>query len=152
MTLRPEFALGHSEFNEFLWAPTGAADNGTPLSVLSALTRLGLDPWKEAARLANLPKDVAAAALAAMISRLPRTGAEMPDNVATAGRLVALLQKPDPAASAPGEGHKRLRTNRFVIGLILLALAAILIGKVFHETPPGPDNRPPSFGYIAPGS
>jgi hypothetical protein len=34
----------------------GDEQNGMPLSVVSAFTRLGLDPWEEGARLATLPK------------------------------------------------------------------------------------------------
>lgn len=45
-----------SEFNDFLYAPIGGAGNEMPLSVLSALARLNLDPWKEAAELSDLPK------------------------------------------------------------------------------------------------
>jgi hypothetical protein len=42
-----------------------------PLSVLSALARLNLDPWHEAAELSDLPKDTAAQRLAALIALLP---------------------------------------------------------------------------------
>jgi hypothetical protein len=45
-----------SEFNDFLFAPIGEQENETPLSVLSALARLDVDPWQEASRLAQLPK------------------------------------------------------------------------------------------------
>ena len=56
MALRPEYSLGHSEFNEFLFAFVGEEKSGQQLTVLSALARLGLDPWGEAARLSELPK------------------------------------------------------------------------------------------------
>jgi hypothetical protein len=49
-------ALG-SEFDDFLFAPIGEDGNGMLLSVLSALARLGFDPWEEAAKLAQLPGD-----------------------------------------------------------------------------------------------
>jgi hypothetical protein len=39
------FSLSHAEFNEFLFASVGVETNGIPLTVLSAFTRLGLDPW-----------------------------------------------------------------------------------------------------------
>jgi hypothetical protein len=42
-----------------------------PLSVLSVFTRLGADPWLEAARLSDLPKNFAIATLSGMIARLP---------------------------------------------------------------------------------
>ena len=47
------FSLG-PEFDPFLFAPIGAEPNGMPLSVLSALARIGADPWQEAARLTAL--------------------------------------------------------------------------------------------------
>ena len=74
MTLRPEYSLGRSAYNDFLHAPLGQDGAGTELTVLSALTRLGLDPWAEAARLADLSRPAAAQALAAAIARLPGVG------------------------------------------------------------------------------
>ena len=91
MTLRPEYSLGHSAYNDFLFGSLGKDAAGTEVTMLSALSRLGVDPWQEAARLASLPRDAAAEALAATILRLPdRTGpaAEVPK---IASRLVALL-------------------------------------------------------------
>lgn len=91
MTLRPEYSLGHSAYNDFLFGSLGQDAAGTEVTMLSALSRLGIDPWQEAARLAALPRDAAAEALAATILRLPDgTGrdAEVPK---IAARLVALL-------------------------------------------------------------
>jgi hypothetical protein len=58
------FTLG-SEFDNFLLAPIGDDNNGMLLSVLSALARLDVDPWEEAAVLARLPGDVATRAIRA---------------------------------------------------------------------------------------
>ena len=59
------------QFNEFqrcgLWPDRDAA----PLSVLSALARLDVDPWEAAARLAELPEPSACAQLASMLANLP---------------------------------------------------------------------------------
>ncbi len=44
MTLSARFALLHSDLNDFLFAAVGDEPNGMPLSVISALTRLGVDP------------------------------------------------------------------------------------------------------------
>jgi len=49
-----------TEFNDFLYAPIGAEENKITLSVLSALSRLNVDPWVEAAQLSVLPKGTAA--------------------------------------------------------------------------------------------
>ena len=93
MTLRPEYSLGHSAYNDFLFGSLGPDAAGTEVTVLSALSRLGIDPWQEAAHLAALPREAAAAALADIILRLPdRTGADANAPV-IAARLVALLPK-----------------------------------------------------------
>src|ERR1700693_2122438 len=71
MALAARFSLLHSDLNDFLFASVGEEQNGVTLSVVSGLTRLGLDPWEEAARLTPLPKARAAEALATLIARLP---------------------------------------------------------------------------------
>ena len=45
-----------SAFDDFLFAPIGEERNGMLLSVVSALARLNVDPWQEAANLAQLPR------------------------------------------------------------------------------------------------
>jgi hypothetical protein len=97
MTLRPEFTLGHSEYNAFLFASVGEEAAGVQLTVLTALTRLGLDPWQEAARLSDLPREAAARALAATIATLPAGDWKASESAAIAARLVDCL----PARSAP---------------------------------------------------
>jgi hypothetical protein len=59
------------EFNDFLFEPIGEDKNGMPLSVLSALTRLEVDPWQEAAKLAHLPEETAIQRMASLIVALP---------------------------------------------------------------------------------
>src|SRR5580704_7943722 len=96
MTLPARYSLLHSDLNEFLFASVGDEQSGMQLSVVSGLTRLGIDPWEEAARLAMLPRAVAAAALAPMIGALPVGRTELSDNLAISQRLVTLL---------PARGH-----------------------------------------------
>jgi hypothetical protein len=55
------------------------------------LTRLGLNPWEEAARLTPLPKARAAAALATLIARLPIHRTQALDDLEISRRLVELL-------------------------------------------------------------
>ena len=97
MTLRPEYSLGHSEYNAFLFAAVGEEKVGLPLTVLTALSRLGVDPWQEAARLSNLPRDAAARAFAVTIAKLPEGDWKASDSEAIAARLVNWL----PGRSAP---------------------------------------------------
>jgi hypothetical protein len=58
--LRVAYAPLRPEFDHFLFAPVGEEVDGVPLSVLSALSRLGLDPREEAARLSHLTEEAAA--------------------------------------------------------------------------------------------
>ena len=44
MALRSEYSLGHSEYNAFLFAAVGEEKTGLPLTVQTALIRLGIDP------------------------------------------------------------------------------------------------------------
>src|SRR5260370_11602459 len=71
MTLRPEYSLGHSEYNAFLFAAVGEEKVGLPLTVLTALTRLGFDPGREGARSSDLPRETAARVFAVTIAMLP---------------------------------------------------------------------------------
>jgi hypothetical protein len=132
MTLSARFALLHSDLNDFLFAAVGDEPNGMPLSVISALTRLGVDPWDEAARLAALPKVLAAEALAPMIARLSVGRLPRSDDLAVARRLAGLLPMHEHAAS-PGRKPADSGAKKSLHAIMLLAClslaAAILFGK-----------------------
>jgi hypothetical protein len=85
------------EFDDFLYAPIGMDGDEMPLSVLSALARLDLDPWKEAAELSELPRDSATQRLTALIGRLPGGRWTQEDSRGIARRLIELL----PSGSTP---------------------------------------------------
>ncbi len=98
-----------SEFDNFLFAPIGEQSNGMLLSVLSALARLDLDPWQEAARLARLPGKTATERLASLIAALSETSLPdetwaHPDPQTSAARLVALLPRQAGLIVLPGDG------------------------------------------------
>ncbi len=80
-----------SEFDDFLFAPIGNDMNGMQLSVLSALARLNIDPWLEAATLARLPKAIAAEKLGSLITQLPGGLSACSDPITTGARLIARL-------------------------------------------------------------
>ena len=82
------------ELEDFLFATIGEEANGMQLSVVSALARLGVDPWAEAIRLACMPRLGAARRLAPMIARLPGSAWAPPDSERIAARLVELLPPP----------------------------------------------------------
>lgn len=105
MALRAEFSLVHSEFNEFLFAFVGEEKNGVQLTVLSAFARLGLDPWGEAARLSELPKDAATAALEIIISKFPDGNWAASESQSIASRLVNCLPKRRSLSARPLKGE-----------------------------------------------
>ncbi|MFZ2005863.1 MAG: hypothetical protein WB697_10435 [Stellaceae bacterium] len=82
-----------SEFNDFLFAPIGEERNGMLLSVVSALARLSVDPWQEAANLAELPGATATHRLASLIATLPERPLTDLDPEANAARLIACLPR-----------------------------------------------------------
>jgi hypothetical protein len=85
------FALKNSGLNEFLLAEVGREINGSPLTVLSVLARLGKDPRTEAARLARLPKSAIINDLANSISQMPLCPQALIDARTTATRIIQLL-------------------------------------------------------------
>jgi hypothetical protein len=130
MALPARFSLLHSDLNDFLFAAIGEEQNGMPLNVVSGLTRLGLDPWEEAARLAALPKTVAAETLAPMIARLLFDRLQPSDNLAISRQLVELLPEPQRGAS-PGRHQADAESGKYLQGMILLACLALGAAVLF---------------------
>jgi hypothetical protein len=85
------FALKNSDLNAFLFADVGTELNGSALTILSVLARLGQDPWAAAARWANMPKAAAIQGLAQSIGKMPLTPQALAETFATASALVQLL-------------------------------------------------------------
>jgi len=97
-----------TDFDAFLFAPVGDDENGMPLTLLSVLARLGIDPWEEAADLAHLPLEPALQRLTSRLEAAPNSRpASAADTVNIATRLIALLHRapphraPPPKVSAP---------------------------------------------------
>jgi hypothetical protein len=129
-------------FDPFLYASIGEDPNGTPLSLLSALARMDIDPWGEAQSLAKMPPGAATDRLAALIAASP----EDPNAVAGARRvalqLVALLpRKTAPSLPSADAASRALSSESSGFGLgfsaILFALAMILL--VWTNTTPVPE-------------
>jgi hypothetical protein len=132
MTLRPEYSLGHSEYNAFLFAAVGEDKVGLPLTVLTALSRMGVDPWQEAARLSDLPREIAVKAFAATIAKLPEGDWKASDSEAIAARLVNWLPGRSAVAipSMPagrGGGEKIKMKSGLATGLFWGGLAVALL-------------------------
>jgi hypothetical protein len=133
-----------SEFNDFLFAPIGNEGNGMQLSVLSALARLNIDPWLEAAKLARLPRAIAVEQLGSLIAQLPGglSAFSNPGTIAT--RLVARLpsqvraQTPAPTTprsfGAPISGGAVIR----VVLINMIFVAFIVVGQWVATNHHGP--------------
>jgi hypothetical protein len=132
MALAARFSLLHSDLNDFLFASVGEEKNEVTLSVVSALTRLGLDPWEEAARLTPLPKARAAEALAKLIARLPIRRTLSSDDLVISQRLVELLpdQKPAPLEGRQRAGAEQKKYRQAMVLLSCLALGAAILSSM----------------------
>jgi hypothetical protein len=135
-----------SEFNDFLFAPIGEDRNGMLVSVLSGLARSDVDPWQEAAKLAQLPGDAATKELAALIGALPDRAVSYQDPRTIATRLVALLprrfgSKGDPQ-QAPPHGAWAVMNSRpwwiYVVFMCFVLGSQFLIAS--HQLPAKSDN------------
>lgn len=123
------------EFDDFLFASVGEEQNGMPLSVVSALARLNVDPWQEAANLAQLPGTTAARRLASLIAALPDRPSTHLDPVSNAARLVARLPRRVSLSVTPTEASRSIdiaavmqsQPLRFAV-FILLVLALGSLG------------------------
>ncbi len=138
MALPTKFSLLHSELNDFLFAQMGEEESGAPLSVLSALTRLGIDPWAEGARLSHLPRHVAARRLAPLIAMLPKEKRGCPESLVLAEWLVALLPQPSAAlATSVAAGASRQRASVPALWLVCVGLFFLLCGMGAFGLLPG---------------
>jgi hypothetical protein len=123
-------ALGAARFDDFLYASVVEDSNGMPLTVLSLLARLNVDPWEEAARLAQLPGEDARVLLTTRIAALPTAERGSDDSGATAARLVALLPRRVPLPfgalpalpAAPSSLQLRPRARLAIYVMVMLAL------------------------------
>lgn len=124
-----------SEFEDFLFASIGEDQNEMPLSVASAVARLDLDPWQEAARLAELPREAAIQRLASLIAELPNGPSAHHDPEENATRLIALLphqSSPDPVSHETWIGRIARDKSwdvRYVIAMIFVLGAFFIMAN-----------------------
>ena len=120
-------SLPGSEFHAFLFANIGVERNGMQLSVLSALSRLGVDPWAEAASLSNLPEIAAIRKLTTIIASLPHAPMPPFDLALSSSRLIALLPHHSGNNVSTGETFETLAGSTDIKTIV----NAIMIGIVF---------------------
>jgi hypothetical protein len=124
------------EFDKFLFTALGDDQNGLPLSVVSLLARMNLDPWVEAGALAALPAEAAARRLAGSLDALTDPLLRQTNSETTIRRLLALLPRPGPAAaptltsssdtSAP-EPRSHIRSIVFIASTLALIVGSQIL-------------------------
>jgi hypothetical protein len=120
------------EFERFLYAPVGEDRNGYVVTVLSALARLGLDPWQETADLVTLGRDAARARLGTLLARVRDVPALAGEHGRVARELSQLLPKGQGllglkrAASPVADGRPRTSGAIWAALTIIMILVQIL--------------------------
>ena len=145
MALRQAYSPIQPEFDNFLFATVGEEINGMPLSTISMLTRLGIDPWQEAGRLASMVKREAIDQLILIIARLPGTDWVDARRAEIARNLIDLLPHRAESETATGSlppryrrpGYWTTKLDRAKPWLIpLIFAAAVLITLVAQRSWP----------------
>ena len=145
MTLRRSFRPLRPDLDNFLFATVGDEIDGIPVSVISALTRLGLDPWKEADRLSALTTREAAEQLARLTAEIPGMCRSLIEARKIADCLVGLLPQHDRKCISAPQVQIRLsyrkpappRLFQFWVVCFVLAAAALVIALVHGGFPFG---------------
>ena len=138
-----------SEFDPFLSSPLWLDRNEFPLSVMSALARLDLDPWQEAAALAALSKAAAVTRLSSLLRPLPGAPSTNPDRDGLCQRALGLLPASNAVTRLPPLGLPavgRMKTmprptasSLLFLGWIVIAglIGASVLPRLFdRHTPP----------------
>ena len=139
MTLRGSLRPLRPDLDRFLFATVGDEIEGVPLSVISALTRLGLDPWQEAGRLSSLSNREAIEQLARLIAELPGLFRPLGEAREIADRLIQLLPRHDTDRKSTPQVQIRLcylrptlsTTSQLWVACLVLA-AAVLVSAFLH--------------------
>ncbi len=131
------------DFNPFLFAMVGTDRRGSQLSVISALARLDLDAWAEAAALGRLPRDAAVVKLSAILRKYPEIPQLAETAAVAAARLVALL--PARTGTSPNSAAvPRIQASNIFMALAMFAGLCMAIGlQSARITAPSHTQTPP---------
>jgi len=139
VTLRPSFRPLRPDLDRFLFATVGDEIDGIPLSVISAMTRLDLDPWQESGRLSSLSNRKTVEQLARLIAELPGLFRPLDEARQIADRLIQLLPRHDTDRRSTPQVQIRLcylrpalsRTSQLWVACLVLA-TAVLVSAFLH--------------------
>ena len=137
MTPTDAFALKNSGLNAFLFAEVGTEQNGSTLTVISTLARLGNDPWVQAAEWARMPNAASVDCLTESILRMPLCAPSHVEAHATATRLVMLL--PRQSSSVAGRALAKSPVPEWLpIAAFCVVLGLAIAANTFASAPTAP--------------
>jgi hypothetical protein len=122
------------EYDAFLYAVVCNEKNGMQLTIASAIARSGADPWKEAARISKMPKDVAIQVLKRLMPEQAGDSDQMANDAqVTADRLFSLLpaRKYVPVVNTISLPRSLPRAKSTAVVLVLAFCTAVLIAYLF---------------------
>jgi hypothetical protein len=122
-----------SRYENFLFAPICDEPGGMRLSVLSALARMNVDPWEEAARLATLPTPDAQKTLVSTLNLFPGKRQRSAETELLAAQLIALLPKASEATTAKATAITGSRAQRNSYWLVWLCFAIAMSLLLPHQ-------------------
>jgi len=125
-----------SRYDDFLFAPICDEPGGMRLSVLSALARMNVDPWEEAARLATLSTPNAQKTLVSTLKLFADKRQRAAETEILATRLVALLPKTDEATAAKAATIAKGRAQPTISWLVWLCFAFAMSFLTPHQPAP----------------
>jgi hypothetical protein len=117
-------------YDEFLQAEVGQDQRGTTVTVLSALARLGLDPWEVAAELSRQPRSAARNRIEALLSRLDDIPELRHHRATISARLTELLPgaKIHVATAAPPGAALGFGPILAFVLIVLFVVQTLLLG------------------------
>ena len=143
------FALKNSDLNAFLFADVGTEQNGSPLTILSILARLGKDPWAQAAEWAKMSNGAKIDGLTRSIAQMPLCPRDLAEARVTAGRLVMLL--PGQTGSATQTANRMITEFKtpgwLPIALFCVVLGLAILAGAFVTAPSAPAPAAQSSGH-----
>jgi hypothetical protein len=134
------FALKNSGLNSFLFAEVGTEQNGSPLTVLSVLARLGKDPWAQAAEWAKMSNAAMIEGLTASIAQMPLCPRALAEARVTSGRLVMLLpRQTGTVRQTSGQAATERKIPEWVpLAVFGVLLALVVVAGTFAAVPTTP--------------
>ena len=152
------FTMRDASCNAFLFSEVGTELNGSALTILSMLARLGQDPWAQAAAWAQLSKEAVIERLTTSIRRMPLTAGALSEAPATAARLsLLLLPQAAPATAMATATAVKAGFTSFPkwlrVALCFATLGCGLAANYFILSPKTPaiETLSPSLEPAAPG-